>query len=302
MEYTTAVSENLSIDDFDKVYDAYRDYMRLKNFSIATVKTYLSNYLRYIDWCIAEEINQPFNQDLVRSYLIYRVENGAKWQTMNNIYSAMRKLFREVLYLEWSTKKLSRPRRERILPELISQFEIQRLILSCKHLKHRAILVTLYATGVRAGELCNIKLSDIDGDRLQIRIRKGKGGKDRYVQVPVELILFLRQYYLKCRPEIYLFNGRKKGAPMSVTSLRWPIREARRKLGILKPISPHTLRHCYATHHLESGTDLVFIKQNLGHKHLKTTARYIHLCKERYQHIQHPIVNMTSVLNLPTMA
>lgn len=302
MNYTTEDSQKLTIDDFEKVHDDYRGYMRLKNFSIATVKTYLSNFLRYIDWCVAEDITHPFDQDLVKAYLIFRVDNGAKWQTMNNIYSAMRKLFREVLYLDWSTKKLSRPRRERILPELISQLEIQRLILSCKHLKHRAILITLYATGVRAGELCSIKLSDIDGDRLQIRIRKGKGGKDRYVQVPKELITFLRYYYKKYSPETYLFNGRKKGQPMSVTSLRWPIREARRKLGILKPISPHTLRHCYATHHLESGTDLVFIKQNLGHKHLKTTARYIHLCKERYQHIQHPIVNMTSVLDLPTMA
>jgi len=239
MEQPIAEVKALSLDDFEEVYESYRDHMLLKNFSRATVKTYLSNYTRYMDWCIANDIQHPFDQDLVKAYLIHRVNNGAKWQTMNNIYSAMRKLFREVLFLDWSTRKLSRPRKERILPELISQQEVKRLILSCKHFKHRAILVTLYATGVRAGELCNLKLSDIDADRLQIRIRKGKGAKDRYVQVPQALIIYLRQYYKKYHPVDYLFNGRKKGAPMSVSSLRWPIRQARVKLGLVKKISPH---------------------------------------------------------------
>jgi site-specific recombinase XerD len=127
---------------------------------------------------------------------------------------------------------------------------------------------------------------------MQFRIRRGKGAKDRYVQIPKELIDYLRHYFKDCRPQVYLFNGRRKGQKMSVGSLRWPIREAKKRLGLTKKISPHTFRHCYATHHLESGTDLVFLQQNLGHKHLKTTARYIHLCKDRYKHVKHPIVAM----------
>ena len=169
----------------------------------------------------------------------------------------MRKLFREVLEIEWSMKKISRPRKERILPELVSRQEIKRLISSCRHVKHQAILVTLYATGLRSGELCSLELNDIDGARQQLRIRRGKGAKDRYVHVPKELIQYLRAYYKKCRPEKYLFNGRRKGERLSVSSLRWPIRQAKKRLRITKQISPHTFRHCYATHHLECGTDLV---------------------------------------------
>ena len=296
-------SEVMATEDADyiEVYEAYQDHMLLKNFSTSTIKTYLCNFRKYYEWCTANDVTQIYDQDTVKQYLIHRVKNGAKWQTMNNIYSAMRKLMREVLEEEWSMKKLSRPRKEHTLPELVSQREVKRLIQSCGRMKHRAILVTLYATGLRAGELCRLKLEDIDSDRLQIRVRRGKGAKDRYVQIPKELIYYLRDYYKKCRPSEYLFNGRKKGSPMSVSSLRWPMRQAKKKLGITKQLSPHTLRHCYATHHLESGTDLVFLQQNMGHKYLKTTARYIHLCKERYQHISHPVVNMMADLNLKTV-
>lgn len=278
--------------DFDDIYKVYEDHMLLKNYSSATIKTYLSNFRRYHDWCLNTDQLDIYNQDTVKAYLIHRVRRGAKWQTMNNIYSAMRKLFRDVLELPWSFKKLPRAKKERVLPELISKKEVKRIIMSCKIEKHKAILITLYATGMRAGELCRVKLADIDGDRQQFKISRGKGSKDRYIQVPAELIDYLRKYYVKYKPVTYLFNGRKKGQPMSVSSLRWPIRQSKKRLKLIKKVSPHTFRHCYATHHLEAGTDLVFLQKNLGHKHLKTTARYIHLCQSRYQHIHHPIADM----------
>ena len=277
---------------FDVVSNAYQEYMLLKNFSQATISAYLSNFRRYNQWCTQNDIDRIYHQDHVKAYLIYRVRNGAKWQTMNNIYSAMRKLFRDVLDLEWSYKKMPRPKKERHLPELISKQEIAGLIDNCKMLKHKVILITLYATGVRSAELCQIKLSDIDSNRNQIRIVKGKGSKDRYVNIPPELIIILRHYYRVYKPAIYLFNGRVKGSMMSVSSLRWPIREARKRLKLIKKVSPHTFRHCYATHHLEGGTDLVFLQKNLGHKHLRTTIRYIHLCNQRYQHIHHPLADI----------
>ena len=145
---------------------------------------------------------------------------------------------------------------------------------------------------MRAGELSRLKITDIDSDRLQIRVQKGKGAKDRYIQIPSILIRILRMYFKKYRPVEYLFNGRKRGSQMSLSAIRWVIRKSRERTKIRKAVSPHTLRHCYATHHLESGTDLVYLQQNLGHKHLKTTARYIHLCNRRYQHIHHPVVDI----------
>lgn len=293
--------EELLASKFEVVSRAYEDHMILKNYSMSTVKAYLSNFRKYHEWCEQMGVEQVYVQETVRGYLIERVRQGAKWQTMNNIYSAMRKLFREVLMIEWSMKKMPRPKKERILPELISKQEVERLICSCKMEKHKVILVTLYSTGLRAGELCRLRLRDIDGDRHQIKVVKGKGSKDRYVDVPEVLIDYLRSYYKRYKPREYLFNGRKKGEPMSVSSLRWPIRESKRRLGMIKKVSPHTFRHCYATHHLESGTDLVYLQKNMGHKHLKTTARYIHLCQRRYQHIHHPIVDMMERIKPKTM-
>src|SRR5690606_38001743 len=274
--------------DFQTVHEAYKDYMLLKNCSESTVNTYLCNFRKYHEWCIDQGVCQEYDQMQVREYLLYRVGQGAKWQTMNNIYSAMRKLFREVLEIDWSFKKLPRPKKERTLPQLISKEDVGKLIKGCEHkLKHQTIIITLYDTGMRAGELRRLKITDIDSDRLQIRIRKGKGSKDRYIQIPSALIKILRTYFKKYRPKEYLFNGRKRGSQISLSAMRWAIRMSKERMKIKKKVSPHTLRHCYATHHLESGTDLVYLQQNLGHKHLKTTARYIHLCNTRYQHIHH---------------
>lgn len=286
-------AQELQNSSFEMVYRAYEDYMYLINLSEYTRRTYLCNFRKYYMWCKEEEIEELYDQYTVKQYLLYRVKSGAKWQTMNNIYSAMRKLFREVLNAEWSFKKLPRSKKEKVLPNIISMEEVERLIQgSNKNIKHQAILITLYATGIRVGELIKIKLKDVDSDRKQIRISSGKGRKDRYVQIPEILIEILRAYYKKERPEHYLFNGRKKGTVLSVSAIRWAMNQSKRRMKVRKKVSPHTFRHCYATHHLECGTDLVYIQQNLGHKHLKTTARYIHLCQSRYQHIDHPIAHI----------
>jgi len=286
-------SEELLKSDYFTVYRAYEDYLYLINCSEYTRKAYLSNFRRYYLWCESKNITDIYHQMQVKAYLIHRVKNGAKWQTMNNIYSAMRKLFREVLNTEWSFKKLPRAKRERHLPEILSKEEVQKLIEGCrKNIKHQTIIITLYSTGMRVGELRKLQLRDILSDRLQIRVIKGKGGKDRYIDIPKILLEVLRKYYVLNKPKEYLFYGKYKTQMISVSAVRWAIRESKKRMKIQKKASTHTLRHCYATHHLESGTDLVYLQQNLGHKHLKTTARYIHLCKERYQHINHPIKQM----------
>ncbi len=278
---------------YPTVYNAYEDHLYLINCSEFTRKAYLSNFRRYYQYCEDENIDEIYDQIVVRSYLVHRVRNGAKWQTMNNIYSAMRKLFREVLEVEWSFKKLPRSKKERHLPEILSKEEVEKLIHGChKNIKHQTILITLYATGMRVGELRKLRIGDILSDRKQIRIIKGKGGKDRYINIPAVLIEVLRTYFRVKRPDEYLFYGKYKENPISVSAIRWAMRQSKNRMKIIKKGSPHTLRHCYATHHLESGTDLVYLQQNLGHKHLKTTARYIHLCHQRYQHITHPIDQM----------
>lgn len=142
---------------------------------------------------------------------------------------------------------------------------------------------------MRLSEAANVTFDDIDKNRLQIRIRKGKGAKDRYIRIPEILIEILSEYYKKVRPQKYLFNGFKKGERYSTSSFQWTMRQARKKAKLTKSASIHTLRHAYANHSLEAGTDLVYLKQQLGHKHLRTTESYIHLCAERKTMINHPI-------------
>ena len=158
--------------------------------------------------------------------------------------------------------------------------------------KHQVFLSLIYGSGLRLSEALNLKISDIDGHRLQLRINKGKGNKDRMVQIPGCVLELLRTYYVRCKPKLYLFNGLYKGSRCSAKAVQWAIRKAKSRSGIQKTATVHTLRHCYATHHLESGTDLVFLKSQLGHKQLTSTAVYIHLCMEHYRKIHHPIAEM----------
>ena len=178
------------------------------------------------------------------------------------------------------------------LPAILSQQDVVRLIEHAPLYKHQVFLTFVYGTGLRLGEAVGIEIDDIDSARLQIRVNKGKGNKDRMVQVPGCLIEVLRDYYRHYKPKKYLFNGVNKGSQLSRRSAQWSITRARKLAGITKTATVHTLRHCYATHHIENGTDLVFLQQQLGHKNLKTTAKYVRLCMERYRRINHPLVSL----------
>jgi len=189
---------------------------------------------------------------------------------------------------------MPRPRKEHTLPGILSTQDILKLINQAHTYKQQVLLCFVYATGLRLSEALNITFADIDRDRLQIRVHRGKGAKDRVLQIPQCLIDILTDYYKICRPEKYLFNGLKKGERYSNSAAQWIFRNLRKNKKFNKPASMHTLRHAYATHHLEAGTDLVFLKHQLGHKHLKTTERYLHLCVNRRRNIVHPISNLHS--------
>jgi len=194
---------------------------------------------------------------------------------------------------KWDMDHLPRPKTSKPLPRILSQQEVVRLIEAPSNLKHRVIIAFIYATGLRISETLNIKLSDIDSDRLELFIHQGKGNKDRIVRIPQKLLGLLRVYYKKFKPKNYLFEGVIEAQKYSSASVRKILLKARSRAKITKPVSPHTLRHCYATHHLENGTDLVYLKEQLGHSKLMTTAKYIHLCQKRQRHINHPFEKLT---------
>jgi integrase/recombinase XerD len=181
-----------------------------------------------------------------------------------------------------------RPRREHRLPNVLSKDEIKRLLGALTNTKHKVILTVIYACGLRRSELLNLKPGDIDSERGVLIIRQSKGKKDRIVPVSERLIGILREYYRSYRPEKYLFEGQIKGEQYSASSMQKVLKEACYRAGIKKPVTLHWLRHRYATHLLESGTDLRFIQELLGHSSSKTTEIYTHVSIKSIQKIRSP--------------
>ena len=232
-------------------------------------------------------------QEYARSYILDLQGRGLSWSTINVQYSSLKLFCVKIKRDQWDVDHLPRPKKVKQLPRILSQQEVVRLIEAPSNFKHRVIIAFMYATGLRISETLNLKLSDIDSDRLEIFIHQGKGYKDRIVRIPQKLVDLLREYYKKYKPKQYLFEGAIATKRYSHVAVHKIIKKSKNLAKISKHVSPHTLRHCYATHHLENGTDLVYLKEQLGHSKLVTTAKYIHLCQKRPRHIKHPFEKLT---------
>lgn len=185
------------------------------------------------------------------------------------------------------------PKRPRSLPTVLSPEEVERLIASAKNLMHRTMLMTLYATGLRRSELCQLKVTDIDSQRMVIRVRQGKGARDRDVLLSPKLLETLREYWRWMKPKTYLFPGLinewRADVPITPKVVWNAVIEARERAGIEKHVTPHTLRHSFATNMLEAGADLRTIQILLGHQDLADTAIYLHLSRRHLQALPSPI-------------
>jgi integrase/recombinase XerD len=165
-------------------------------------------------------------------------------------------------------------RKQRQLPVILSAEEVVRFFAAVPSLKHRTALMTAYAAGLRVSEVVRLRVADIDSDRMLIRVEQGKGHRDRYVMLSAQLLVMLRAYWREARPKHWLFPGRDEGRPLDASTLQWACRNARKAAKLGKPVAVHTLRHSFATHLLEAGTDIRTIQVLLGHQNLSTTARY----------------------------
>ncbi len=281
------MSELRYLSDYHVV--EFEEFMILKNFSQRTIKTYTQIVKQFINWWEKHHMNVPMSDDVVRKYLLYRFESGKDWQTVNSDYSAIQKFFKNVLMLSWDLTKLPRARKEKKLPTILSKEDVVKIIESAASFKQQVLFTFIYVTGARLSETIHVKIDDIDSHRMQVRINQGKGNKDRFVMLPQILIDLLREYYRREKPEVFLFNAKVKTQPYNPRSVQLAMQQSKRKAKITKKGSIHTLRNCYATHHLEGGTDLVFLQEQMGHKNLRTTIRYIGLCVERHRYIRHPI-------------
>ena len=184
---------------------------------------------------------------------------------------------------------IDRPNKEKTLPSVLSTQEVIDILKQTENIKHKAILMTIYSAGLRISESINLKFKDIDSDRMQIRVEQGKGKVDRYSLLSVRTLMILREYYKQYRPTVWLFEGVKKGEQYSTRSIQQIFQDAVHKAGITKDVSVHTLRHSFATHLLENGTDLRYIQSLLGHANSKITEIYTHITTKGFDQIKSPM-------------
>jgi integrase/recombinase XerD len=251
------------------------DYLRQKNFTPSTQRSYINAVKLYALW-LGRSPEQSDMED-VRRYHLHLIDRQLSNSTINTAQSAIKALFVGVLHRQWDDRFSPRPRKMRSLPPILSRDEALSIVEALDNLKHKTMLRVLYATGLRVSELCALKVTDIDSARMVVQVRRGKGFKDRCVPMSETLLHDLRSYWKAYRPKTALFENEDTGQPLSVRTVQAVFAQAKKKAGVKKPASAHTLRHCFATHLLDAGTDLFHIKAFMGHVGIGTTARYLHL-------------------------
>ncbi|MBL6868976.1 MAG: tyrosine-type recombinase/integrase [Flavobacteriales bacterium] len=259
-------------------------------YSPSTIQTYITCLRYFKNYYYKIEIDQLSKDDIIE-YLFHLIKNNYSKSTQNQHINAIKFYFEKCLGKKREYYLIDRPRKEKKLPNVLSKNEIQLLFNSTYNLKHLTILAVIYSCGLRVSELINIKINDIDNNRMVIHIRKAKGNKDRQVQLTNQLLELLRKYYKKYLPLNYLIVG-QNGGKYSTTSIQKIIKNSSLKAGIYKKVTPHTLRHSFATHLLENGTDIRYIQTILGHSDIKTTQIYTHVSNAHLKNIQNPSDNL----------
>lgn len=266
----------------------FNQYLLSKRYSQNTVKVYQEALQVFMRFFQDKQVEQITNADIVNFNTSYILKNKLSSSYQNQVINAIRLFYRKIEHRQLDIDGLERPRRNKKLPEIFSLDEIQRLFEATENVKHRTILMLIYSAGLRRGEVLNLQPKDIDSQRMVIHIHGGKGKKDRIVPLSTVILEQLRSYYIAYRPKVYLFEG-QAGGQYSERSIQLVFVQARTKAGIKKNSSLHTLRHSYATHLLESGVNLRYIQELLGHSSPKTTQIYTHVTSEGIRKIESPL-------------
>ena len=263
------------------------DEMELQNYATRTIQAYVAKVAQLAQYF--KKSPDLLRPEDVRTYLLYLVqEQKYDWNKYKQTLAALRYFYRWVVKGPEIVADIRCPRPERHLPVVLSFEETQRFFAAIYSFKYRVILMTAYSAGLRISEVVNLQVSDIDSQRMVLRIHQAKGNKDRYTILSPVLLQMLRHWWVVARPVTYLFPGRS-GGPTRVTSIQDACKEAQEQAGIDKRVTPHTLRHSFATHLLEAGTDLRVIQELLGHSSLRTTAIYTHVSTKLITQTKSPL-------------
>jgi integrase/recombinase XerD len=267
---------------------AFKNYMNYRRYSSNTIKTYSDALEVFFRFYQNKKLECLTIEDIIHFNSEYILRKNLSASYQNQVINAIKLFYRNRFNRMMEVDIIERPRREKRLPNVLSKEEVKAILEAPTNLKHRAMLSLIYACGLRRSELLNLTLKDILSDRNLLFIRQSKGKKDRVVPISIKLIEMLRDYYKAYKPKTWLFEGQEVGKKYSERSIQLVLNQAVEKAKIVKPVSLHWLRHSYATHLLESGTDLRYIQELLGHSSSKTTELYTHVSTRNLQQIRSP--------------
>jgi integrase/recombinase XerD len=267
---------------------AFSNWMRSRRYSDNTIGTYCDALRTFLKFFYEKSVEQITNEDLIHFNNEFILKNNLSASYQNQVVNAIKLFFRQVENRSLEVDLVHRPKRAKLLPNVLSKEEVKQILDATQNIKHKAMLSLIYACGLRCGEVLRLRPEHVDVKRGVLIIRQSKGKRDRITPLSVKTIEMLRAYRLGFKTEIYLFEGQYPGRPYDARSLQNVLKQNLRKSGIRKPVTLHWLRHSYATHLLENGTDLRYIQEILGHSSSKTTEIYTHVSNKSIQRIVSP--------------
>ena len=266
----------------------FKRWMRSRRYSESTIATYLDAVKSFLAFFNEKELNEITNDDVILYNNEFILKRNLSASYQNQVVSALKLFFITVGDRKIEIENIHRPKRAKVLPNVLSKEEVKIILEAHANIKHRAMLSMIYSCGLRCGELLALKPTHIDSKRNIVLLQNAKGKKDRIVPLSPRILELLREYYKSYKPTVFLFEGQAKGTPYDPRSLQIVLKHALYKSGIEKPVTLHWLRHSYATHLMENGTDLRYIQELLGHNSSKTTEIYTHVSTKNLQQIRSP--------------